>query len=113
MWFILSGASSYMAPKLYHFQSCHIYIKPFSVEVSDKSAVTAEGRGKEKLCINVLGIQMKCFIQDVLYVPGFQFSLISIGTLGRRGIQTTFTEKGASIAKDVKFSACRKALGEL
>lgn len=41
--------------------------------MGDKRTMTAEGRGQVELCINMLGNQMNCLIQDVLYGPDLEF----------------------------------------
>lgn len=56
---------------------------------------------------------MKCLIQNVLDSLGLKIYFTSVGTLGRLGLQITFTENGASIYREDKLYVCGEALGRL
>ena len=98
-WYIDSAATSHMTFDRTMFVS-YKKLKPFSVTLGDKSTALAVGCGDVKLSILVNGKERVYLLKDVLHVPSFIFSLISVSTLTARGISVQFTNNGVILTKD-------------
>lgn len=112
LWYIDSGASSHMTPDLSAFSTLE-KTSPFSVQMGDKSIVSVEGRGDVELFITISGRPVKCRLQQVLYVPSLQYSLVSVSTLSKRSMQAVFNSSGVSITKNGKLCATGTLSGNL
>lgn len=89
-WYIDSAATSHMTFDRSMFVS-YRSVTPFQVILGDKSTSVAVGCGDVKLSLLVNGKARICLLRDVLHVPSFAFSLISVSTLTARGIGVQFT----------------------
>ncbi len=95
-WYIDSGATAHRT----HDRSAFISyesINPFPVQMGDSSSALAVGKGTVRLRIckdNKLAI---CDLRDVLYVPSFVYSLISVPTLANRGLSVEISATQAKI----------------
>jgi len=95
-WHIDSAATSHMTFDRSVFASYEA-LNPFPVTMGDKSTSIAVGRGDVHLPLLVNGVVSMCKLQDVLHVPSFVFSLVSVSTLTKRGFSVRFTDHGVNI----------------
>ena len=100
-WYIDSAATSHMTFDRSMFVS-YKEITPFSVTLGDKSTSMAVGRGDVRLMISLYGEIKQCILRDVLHVPSFVFSLISVSTLTTRGISVQFNNNTVILTQNNK-----------
>ena len=98
VWYIDSAATSHMTFDRTVFAT-YTKISPFNVEMGDKSTSVAIGRGDVHVSAVFNGVRTVCKLRDVLHVPSFVYSLISVSTLTRRGLTVRFTENSVAIAR--------------
>ena len=98
-WYIDSAATSHMTFDRSMFVS-YRSVTPFQVILGDKSTSVAVGCGDVKLSLLVNGKARICILQDVLHVPSFVFSLISVSTLTARGIGVQFTNNAVLLTQN-------------
>ena len=88
-WIIDSACTSHMTFDRNAFVS-YRPLNDASVEMGTKAQTRVAGRGNVLVMINVNGRTERCFLQDVLHVPEFEYSLISVSAMDNKGIRTTF-----------------------
>lgn len=99
VWHVDSCASSHMTfdrSVLVNYTST----KPFSVEMGNSTVSKVRGYGDIILNIVVNGSQNVCKLEGVLHIPAFTYSLISVGTLAKRGVRCSFDEKGFNLVRN-------------
>ncbi len=77
LWHIDSAATSHMTFDRSAF-AIYTPVTPFAVRMGDSSTSLAVGRGDVHLSILSNGKPAKCKLYDVLHVPSFVYSLISV-----------------------------------
>ncbi len=82
-WHIDSAATSHMTFNRSLFSS-YQSVPPFPVQMGDSSTALAVGRGDVQLNILKDGKMATCELRNVLHVPSFVFSLISVPTLAKK-----------------------------
>ena len=111
-WIIDSACTSHMT----FDRNAFITYKPMnnaSVEMGTKAKTHVEGRGNVLLSLNVNGQIKKCFLQDTLHVPEFEYSLISVSAMDNRGISTEFAEGQCRMVRGSKVVATGSLKGSL
>eukprot|EP00171_Calliarthron_tuberculosum_P003505 IDg3505t1 len=68
--------------------------------MGNKSTSTAVGYGDVILDIIVDGLHKTCRLNRVLHIPSFAYSLISVGTMAKRGVNCTFDQFGVSLVRN-------------
>ena len=99
VWHIDSAATSHITFDRSMFKTYTSEI-PFNVTMGDKSSSIAIGRGDIHLPIIVKGVTSTCILRNVLHVPSFVFSLISVSTLTSRGLSLSFINDTVEIKKN-------------
>ena len=64
-------------------------------------------RGNVLILLNVTGRSERCFLQDVLHVPEFEHSLVSVSAMDVRGIDTLFGNGRCEMMRNDKVVATR------
>ena len=79
-WIIDSGATCHMCNDASLFVELYNWEKPEEVALGDGHVVKANGRGVVKIEIECQRSQKvkNCVLQDVLYVPGLSYNLVSV-----------------------------------
>ena len=88
-WIIDSGCTCHMT----YDRSLFVSYTPLSnatVEMGTTAKTKVEGRGDVFITLNLNGEPRKCLLKDVLYVPDFEYNLISVSTMDKRGMHSTF-----------------------
>ena len=109
-WIIDSGCTAHIT----FDRSLFINYRPVSnasVETGTKQRVSAVGCGDILLSIKCHSTFVNCKLQDVLYVPSFEYSLLSVSALDRKGIKTNFGNQKCEIRKGPKLVATGKLEG--
>ncbi len=103
-WFIDSGCSNHMTYDKSLFSS-YIAGNHSSVELGNNNTASVCGKGTVELPIVVSGKQIKCRLTNVLHVPELGYQLISVPTLDKSGLKTSFHSRRCWIEKDSKLIA--------
>ena len=111
-WHIDSGASAHMTFDRSAFSS-YTKVDPFSVELGDKSTSIEAGRGDVGINVKVNGGQRLCMLQDVLHIPDFAYSLVSVSALVERDITVSFDKIGVSISRNTCLLVSGSKAGKL
>ena len=98
-WHIDSGASAHMTFDRSAFSS-YTKVDPFSVELGDKSTSVLAGRGDVGINVKVNGGERLCILQDVLHIPDFAYSLVSVSALVERDITVSFDKVRVPISRN-------------
>lgn len=103
-WVIDSAATSHMT---YGRSIFHSYskVEPFSVEMGDLSTAQAIGYGDVELNVLIYGRSEPRLLKNVLHVPSFKYSLISVRALAKRGSVSMFDEKRCQMSKEGRTMA--------
>lgn len=80
-------------------------LRPFSVGMGDKSIVTATGKGTVWITLLVQKKQLRCKLQNVLFVPELSYQLFSVGCVDTKGMVTAFKNKTCTISQNDKIVA--------
>lgn len=89
------------------------HITLFTVQMRNKSCVDVQGKGDVKNMNNASGSNVKCVLQEVLYVTGLQYSPMSVGTRFCNGTQSSSDRFGVDVSPNGKTIAHGKAFGKL
>ncbi len=95
-WYVDSAATSHMTFGRAAFAT-YESVTPFPVKLGDNSAALAVGKEDVRLRIRKNGKLSICDLRDVLHVPSFVYSLLSVPTLARRGITVQCLEDRVEI----------------
>lgn len=98
VWHIDSAATSHITFDRSLFMN-YSSIGPFNVEMGDNSTAQVIGKGEVHLQIFVNGSQKTCKIQDVLHVPSFSYSLVSVSEMARKGFTINFRNESVIITR--------------
>ena len=88
-WIVDSACTSHMTFDRSAFVSYHP-LNDASVEMGTKAQTRVAGRGNVLVMLSVNGRREKCLLQDVLHVPEFEYSLLSVSALDVKGVETLF-----------------------
>eukprot|EP00171_Calliarthron_tuberculosum_P002750 IDg2750t1 len=112
VWHIDSGASHHFTYARSAFVS-YKNVTPFPVQMGDKSTALVIGRGDVHVPLDCNGANKICKISDVLHVPAFAFSLLSVSTLSQRGLCTRFSSNKVRILREGRVIATGSRNGGL
>ncbi len=112
VWHIDSGATSHMTFDRSAFVT-YSPITPFRVQMGDRSSSLAVARGDVHLCIKSNGKTSICELRDVLHVPSFVYSRISVTSLAKRGLVVQFHSDFAKILRGGNLVASGTRVGGL
>ena len=85
-----SGASSHMVPHCSWFRTYQPLDPPCPVTLGDNLDAMAIGIGTVPLISHVSGTTYEIILSNVLLIPEFLISLISVNCLASAGLSTTF-----------------------
>ncbi len=88
-------------------------VTPFSIEMGDKSAASAVGRGDVRLTLDRDGTPVQCKLLDVIHVPPFVYNLVSVSALGKHGFEVRFQPDTVRIVRDDTIVASGTRVGGL
>ena len=100
-WIIDSACTSHMTFDRSSFVS-YEELTNTSVEMGTKDRTRIAGRGNIVVDIDVEGRATKCVLKDVLHVPEFEYSLISVNTVDVQGVSTLFENRRCHMFKNKK-----------
>lgn len=105
-WILDSGASEHLVNNANLLSNKRSLLKPIKIRVA-KSGIELKARyiGKSEGKVDVNRKQKKIFIQDVLYVPGLQFNLLSVPKLEMKRYKILFEIGKGTISKNNKVAA--------
>ncbi len=112
VWHIDSAATAHMTFDRSAFAT-YQPVSPFAVQMGDSSTSLAVGRGDVYLSILSDGKTAKCKLRNVLHVPSFVYSLVSVTALAKRGLIVQFQDNCATIIQDGKSVASGTRVGGL
>jgi hypothetical protein len=92
-WIIDSGASRTMSCHREWFSHFTPLASPIPVVLGDDSSIVASGVGRIHVEMRANGAKHHSVLQDVLYVPGLQGNLLSVGQLLRNGAKIRFLDQ--------------------
>lgn len=72
----------------------------FSVPMRDKSNVEVAGYGSANIILDKNGKFIKCMIENGLYVPSLQYSLLSVAMLTEEGTEVSLDTQNASTTRN-------------
>ena len=78
---------------------------PSSVELGNSDIAKVSGIGNIEIAIFVHGKRVKCILQNVLHVPELGYQLLSVPTLDKSGLTTSFHSKRCWITNGSKLLA--------
>ena len=111
-WLVDSGCSAHMIFDRSLFIT-YERMETGSVEMGTKARATVAGRGKVELMRNVNGVASPCILSNVLHVPDFGYSLLSVSQMVSRGMQVSFQTEKCIASKESKVLATASLVGDL
>lgn len=96
-WIIDSGCSSHMTFDKSRFSSYSSVSDRQYVELGNGSKVQIVGKGTIEIKIKVSNKDRLCRIENVLHVPELGYSLLSVSSLDRKGLDITFSDQKCRI----------------
>ena len=97
-WVIDSGATQHMCNSKNIFSSFIEFSAPSNVEVGDGRSLSALGKGNISLKLNMPNDNIKsCILENVLYVPGLAYNLLSVPQIAKRDKKVIFYENECKI----------------
>jgi len=111
-WIIDSGATAHIGNDKHMFTEIKT-VKPFSIDLGDKSSVKGLGRGTVEMMIVVNGNRRKCRFENVVYAPTMAYNMVSVRVMNRSGKTTTFDEHRCWTAKHNKVLLEGKIIDDL
>jgi len=97
-WIIDSGCTAHMTFDREVF-STYTTIANASVEMGTRDSAAAVGRGDVIIKIQSGSSTVQCKLENVLHVPSFKYSLISVSTMDKKGLRTTFENGYCEISR--------------
>ena len=91
-WFVDSGCSNHMTFNKSMF-SWYITAQTSSVKLGNSNTVKVLGIGTVEIPISVNGKRVKCMLENVLHVPELGYQLLSVPTVDKSGLTTSFHSK--------------------
>ena len=83
------------------------------VEMGTKAKTEVAGRGDIAITLAADGQSRECLLKDVLHVPEFEYSLLSVSALDRRGVKTTFSNGNLALHKGDTIIGTGELVGSL
>ena len=114
-WIVDSGATCHMCRDRNLFTDLHHLQNPLEVALGDGRTLTASGKGKVKLHMELPNGKTKtCMLSDVLYVPKLSNNLLSVAKAAQKGKVTKFTNDACYVLdKQHKLIAKASKVGSL
>ena len=103
-WYVDSACTAHMTFDRSMFVNYRT-VSDASVEMGTKAQTRVVGSGDVVLNIDVNGRGEKCLLKNVLHVPQFEYSLISVSTTAKLGVSTIFDSVGCRMERDGKIVA--------
>ena len=98
-WYVDSACTAHMTFDRSMFVS-YRSVSDASVEMGTKAKTRVVGSGEVVLQVEVNGQSEKCLLKNVLHVPQFEYSLISVSTSAKLGVSMTFDDVGCRMIRD-------------
>lgn len=111
-WVIDSGCTAHMTFDRSLFCT-YERVSGMNVEMGTKAKADVVGRGDVNVKVTVGSETSYCRLQNVLHIPTFEYSLISVGQMDRNGIRTSFENGRCEIAHNNKIVATGLLRGSL
>ena len=89
-WIIDSGCSNHMTHDKSLFMSYTVVHKPQFVELGNGNKARIVGKGAVQVKIIVSGASRVCVLADTMHVPDLGYNLVSVPTLDKKKLFTTF-----------------------
>ena len=112
-WYIDSGCSNHMTHDKSLFSSYTAISRPSSVELGNGNKTPIQGAGTVHVRIKVHGASKLCILTDVYYVPELGYNLMSVPTLDKKGLSTTFSNKKCHVSRQGTLLATGSMFGNL
>ena len=103
-WIIDSGCSAHITFDRSRFTT-YIPETLRTVEMGDKGTANVAGRGDVMIQVLVNGAVSHCKLTNVLHVPNFEYSLVSVSKMDSRGLCTSFQNGVCTITAGEKLIA--------
>ncbi len=89
-WVIDSGCSNHMTHDKSLFKSYSVLHNPQFVELGNGNKAQIVGKGTVQVQIMVNGSPRTCILSGAMHVPDLGYNLVSVPTLDKKGLHTTF-----------------------
>ena len=111
-WLVDSGCSAHMTFDRSLFIT-YENMESGSVEMGTKARANVAGRGAVELMLNVNGSANPCILKNVLHVPDFGYSLLSVSQMVSKGMEVSFQTGNCIVTKGSKVLATASLVGDL
>lgn len=111
-WLVDSGCTSHITFDRSLF-STYEHVSDGSVEMGTKATAAVVGRGNVYLRLKVNGKCVSCVLKDVLHVPDFEYSLLSVSKMSANGLDVVFDNSTCSIRSNERVIATASLVGSL
>ena len=113
-WAINSGCTNHFCPYKSDFVTYQAYKTPGAVQVGDARCTPSLGEGTVAITCIVDNKRVPCLIQNIQYVPGLTYGLLSCKVLNRKGLSILLEDEIARIRlKDGTVVAESLKMGKL
>ena len=112
-WYIDSGCSSHMTQDKSLFSSYSEISSPSSVELGNGNKTPIQCTGTVHVMIKVHGTSKLCILTDVYYVSELGYNLMSVPTIDKKELSTTFSSTRCHISRQGTLLATGTMCGNL
>ncbi|CDF39892.1 unnamed protein product [Chondrus crispus] len=111
-WLVDSGCSAHITFDRSLFVT-YEQMQSGSVEMGTKARANVAGRGEVELMLNVNGSPHPCKLSNVLHVPDFGYSLLSVTQMVSKGLQVSFENEKYRVTTGPTVVATASQVGDL
>ncbi|CDF77556.1 Retrovirus-related Gag-Pol polyprotein [Chondrus crispus] len=111
-WLVDSGCSAHITFDRSLFVT-YEQMQSGSVEMGTKARANVAGRGEVEFMLNVNGSPHPCKLSNVLHVPDFGYSLLSVSQIVSKGLQVSFEKDKCIVTAGPTVVATASQVGDL
>ncbi|CDF37707.1 unnamed protein product [Chondrus crispus] len=111
-WLVDSGCSAHITFDRSLFVT-YEQMQSGSVEMGTKARANVAGRGEVEFMLNVNGSPHPCKLSNVLHVPDFGYSLLSVSQMVSKGLQVSFENEKCRVTAGSTVLATASQVGDL
>ena len=111
-WLVDSGCSAHITFDRSLFVT-YERMQSGSVEMGTKAKANVAGRGEVHLMLNVNGSERPCKLSNVLHVPDFGYSLLSVSQMVSKGLKVSFQNGKCVVNQGPTVVATASLVGDL
>ncbi|KMQ92052.1 integrase core domain protein [Lasius niger] len=113
VWYLDSGASSYMTGRRDWFKDYKVFQEPTSIKIGNGVEIAAHGKGHINVSVCTGSKWEEKYLKDVIYVPKLAYNLFSMGSTLDKQMKFESNEKECRFVKGERTIALGRRKGRL